>query len=230
VTTYAITGSSGYIGTRVCRHLLDSEPDCRIVGIDVRPTGSVALEAFVARNGLDGSVHAYYGVDQQDVARLGEIVAAEFGDAPLDLVVDDASHLLEPSRATFDRLFPCLRPGGVYVIEDWPMHQLKQADRSLTMLVFETALACAEVPHVVAGVTVHRGYAIVTRGDAPLDPSTFRLASLLGERAQTLVTPRTEPPRVMPAPAPSPSTGSAPRWHPVAPRERPAVGAARFLI
>jgi UDP-glucose 4-epimerase len=37
VTRYAITGSSGYIGSRVVRHLLDSEPDCRIVGIDVRP-------------------------------------------------------------------------------------------------------------------------------------------------------------------------------------------------
>lgn len=37
----------------------------------------------------------------------------------LDLVIDDASHLLTPSTATFNPLFPCPRPGGLHVIEDW---------------------------------------------------------------------------------------------------------------
>ena len=34
---YAITGASGYIGTRMTRRLLDREPDCHIVAIDIRP-------------------------------------------------------------------------------------------------------------------------------------------------------------------------------------------------
>jgi predicted methyltransferase len=38
-------------------------------------------------------------------------------DQLLDLVVDDTSHL-GPTRASFNTLFPRLRPGGVYVIED----------------------------------------------------------------------------------------------------------------
>ena len=53
-------------------------------------------------------------------ARLAEIVDEAFGDEPLDLVVDDCSHRYKPSRASFNELFPRLRPGGVYVIEDWP--------------------------------------------------------------------------------------------------------------
>ncbi len=38
---------------------------------------------------------------------------------PIDVVIDDASHLYEPTRASFETLFPLLRPGGLYLIEDW---------------------------------------------------------------------------------------------------------------
>jgi UDP-glucose 4-epimerase len=34
---YAITGSSGYIGTRMTRLLLERDPECTIIGMDVRP-------------------------------------------------------------------------------------------------------------------------------------------------------------------------------------------------
>ena len=38
---------------------------------------------------------------------------------PLDLVIDDGSHLLEETRTSFETLFPRLRKGGLYVVEDW---------------------------------------------------------------------------------------------------------------
>ena len=37
----------------------------------------------------------------------------------LDLVIDDASHLYELTRARFVTLFPLLQPGGMYIVEDW---------------------------------------------------------------------------------------------------------------
>ena len=37
MSTYAITGSSGYVGTRMTRWLLDASPDNRVIGFDVRP-------------------------------------------------------------------------------------------------------------------------------------------------------------------------------------------------
>lgn len=37
MATYAITGCSGYVGTRMLRWLFEREPDARIIGFDVRP-------------------------------------------------------------------------------------------------------------------------------------------------------------------------------------------------
>jgi hypothetical protein len=64
-------------------------------------------------------VRIYHGVDQADRDTIRRLVADEFAGQPLDLVIDDASHLLTPSTATFNPLFPRQRPGGLYVIEDW---------------------------------------------------------------------------------------------------------------
>ncbi|MFP3608175.1 class I SAM-dependent methyltransferase, partial [Paraburkholderia sp. SIMBA_053] len=35
------------------------------------------------------------------------------------LVVDDASHFYEQTKTSFKTLFPLVRPGGLYIIEDW---------------------------------------------------------------------------------------------------------------
>src|SRR5688572_20139836 len=37
MATYAVTGSSGYIGTRTIRWLLEADPENRVIGFDVRP-------------------------------------------------------------------------------------------------------------------------------------------------------------------------------------------------
>ena len=50
-------------------------------------------------------------------ALLG-IVEQEFGGA-LDMVMDDASHIYEPTLASFQILFTLLPEGGLYIIEDW---------------------------------------------------------------------------------------------------------------
>lgn len=38
---------------------------------------------------------------------------------PFDIIVDDCSHLGDLSRVSFWCLWPYLKPGGLYVIEDW---------------------------------------------------------------------------------------------------------------
>nr|ABL09966.1 O-methyltransferase [Streptomyces echinatus] len=53
--------------------------------------------------------------DQSDPAYLAGL-AAERG--PFDIVVDDGSHLNEHVLTSFEALFPHLRPGGLYVVED----------------------------------------------------------------------------------------------------------------
>lgn len=91
----------------------------RLVAVDLEPERLVALDDFVAARALGEVVRAHYGVDQADRATLTRILDEDLGDHPIDLVVDDASHALDPTRASFDLLFPRLAPGGLYVIEDW---------------------------------------------------------------------------------------------------------------
>ncbi len=157
-----------------------------LIGIDNRDTPSAALDIFIADHQLRTSVRPHYGVDQADTARLQDILERDVT-GPLDLVVDDASHLYETTRSTFNYLYPRLRPGGSYVIEDWPMHRDPKIDLPLTLLVFQLILACAAAPRIVADVTVNRNYAVITRGEAELAPGPLDLACCYGPRAASLL-------------------------------------------
>jgi hypothetical protein len=53
--------------------------------------------------------------DQKDPAVLDAIVAES---GPLDIVIDDGSHQPDDQQATLLRLWPSLKRGGLYVIED----------------------------------------------------------------------------------------------------------------
>lgn len=76
------------------------------------------FEWFINARGLGDRVTCHWGTDQADVAKLRTIVAADLR-GQLDLVIDDASHQYAPTKASFEALFPLIRPGGLYVIEDW---------------------------------------------------------------------------------------------------------------
>lgn len=88
-------------------------------GADAIPT----LEAFIEEQGLADVVRTFYGVDQRDRENLAAIVDEEF-EGPIDLIIDDASHLYQPTRNSFEELFPRLREGGIYMIEDWRWEHL----------------------------------------------------------------------------------------------------------
>jgi hypothetical protein len=164
----------------------------KLVGIDNRVTPSAALDSFLARRHLQEIVRPYFGVDQVDTVRLDQIVATEFDTEPLDLIVDDASHLLDATRTTFNCLFPRLRPGGVYLVEDWPIHRFlidrpPNTNMPLTLLIVELMLACNEAPDVIAKVTVDKNYALVLRGNAELTPGSFNLAAYHGKGARAFL-------------------------------------------
>ena len=82
---------------------------------------------------------------------------------------------------------PRVKPGGVYLLEDWPTHRLPQVTRPLAPLVFELCLACAESPDAVASIEVNRDYVVVRRGDAALESGTFALTDCYGARARALL-------------------------------------------
>ena len=112
-----------------------------------------------------------------------DIVQHEFCGSPLDLVIDDASHLYEPTKASFETLFPMLRPGGIYIIEDWgwahckefqsPDHPYFGGKLALTTLIFELVEATASLQTfihgmkeaLIANMSIFKGFAAVERGE-----------------------------------------------------------------
>ena len=87
----------------------DLLPEARIAGLDVDP---------VELDDAGDRVRVYQGF-QQDAEVLDRI-AAEVAPDGFDLIIDDASHFGAYTSASFWHLFPRhLKPGGVYVIEDW---------------------------------------------------------------------------------------------------------------
>lgn len=185
----------------------------RLVSVELSDVRVEALDRYIAERGVHDVVHPWYGVNQADRGRLAQIVTDEFGAEPLDLVVDDASHLYDESVASFEVLFPRLRPGGIYLLEDWRWNhilaeRLAMALRTsdavqreaiqqhiraqgtphtpMSRLVMELVLARAIKGDVVEEIVVGPDWTAVRRGPAELDPDTFRLAEHAADHFQML--------------------------------------------
>ena len=87
----------------------------RMSAVEIRREPVAPLLRYVA--GAEGRF-VHFSTSQCDREVLEEIVRKELADE-LDLVVDDASHTYEQTKASFEVLFPLLRPGGIYIVEDW---------------------------------------------------------------------------------------------------------------
>ena len=147
------------------------------LGVDLGQPPNDVLEAYVARRDLGNQLIASWGVDQSDGATLRAIVAQHDG-APLDLIIDDASHMYEPTKATFEALFPLLRVGGIYVIEDWawehwathgsPYHQWA-FEESPTRLAVQLVEATGTNQNLIERVDIFGGLIAAHRGPAVID-------------------------------------------------------------
>lgn len=138
------------------------------------------------------SLHGH--ISQDDRAKVSAVIECQL-DGPLDLIIDDASHQYFFSKRTFDILFPKLRAGGVYIIEDWawahwvgfqgPEDQWVE-NPALTNLVFELIMAAGSHASVIPRIKVLPGFVMVWRGDAALDAASFTLDKLILKRGRTL--------------------------------------------
>ncbi|MFC9437645.1 hypothetical protein [Nocardia sp. NPDC057030] len=86
-------------------------PRAAVFGIDI-----------IDKSALSGQRMTVLQADQSSAADLAHVVEVT---GPLDIIIDDGSHVSAHVIATFNALFPALRHGGIYVIEDlqtsyWP--------------------------------------------------------------------------------------------------------------
>jgi cephalosporin hydroxylase len=87
-------------------------PEANIHGVDVIPD-------YIKHCDPPTTVHIGSQADPEFLRRVVE------KSGPPDIVLDDGSHVASHQRASFKTLFPLVKPGGLYVIEDlhtayWP--------------------------------------------------------------------------------------------------------------
>lgn len=154
----------------------------RLIAIDIAPETMPNLGHYVRRR-HDRAISLHLGVNQADRPRLAEICARDLAGEPLDLVIDDASHFLFETRESFRELFPRLRPGGAYIIEDWGWshwpgdHWQREAGggyfrgkESMSNLVMELVVLAASKPEWIARVAIESATVHVTRGPGEIEP------------------------------------------------------------
>lgn len=175
----------GYLGPLVPRNVLevgifeggsaillaDKWNEAKIVGIDIRdPNPSVTRH--IAKMGFADRISLHYNVSQNDTGRVNAILDKEFGEEPIDVVIDDCSHLYDLTKATFNNVFPRLKPGGYYVVEDWAWaHWRDWQDGSkgwpdqpaLTNLLFEVTMISASSSWLISDVFVNSNFFIVKK-------------------------------------------------------------------
>ena len=145
------------------------QPD-KLVSLDV--SGPVRrFDEFCSSHPLGSRIAAKYETSQADEAALRRVLEEDFS-GPLDLVLDDASHDYDLTRASFEILFPAIRPGGCYALEDWQWaHAPGFWDRSdrpaLSNLLFQLLMLAAGRPDLIAKIEVYQGTAFIWRGDKP---------------------------------------------------------------
>lgn len=166
------------------------KPD-KLVSVDIcQPIA--AFDEFCRAHEAGHRIRPYYGVSQTDRNRIQEIVLREFDTAPIDVIIDDASHLYKNTRETFEIAFPLLRPGGIYLIEDWgwahwPDGDLYRGETALSMLIMELAMLCASRGDIVSEIRLFPAFALIRKSLRATHLCDFSLDSLYHKRGIELV-------------------------------------------
>jgi hypothetical protein len=164
------------------------------VAIDIiERADSAYFRRYVESRALRERIKTFWGTDQSDKVRLRALVASEF-DGSLDMVIDDASHMYGPTRASFEALFPYCVPGSLYIIEDWawghwagfitPDHPWASQE-VMTRLVTELIEAAGTSSLLISSVVVYQGFVAIERGPLQFqNPAEFDLEHHILRRAK----------------------------------------------
>ena len=171
-------------------------PDA-LLALELNPLDKPPLQRYLASRGR-GRVTFLRGIDQANRKAVHTACDRAFGDAPIDLVIDDASHWYPQTLATFTALFPRLAPGGLYVIEDWGwahwpgLHWQVEfggayfADKlPVSNLIVDLALLSAALPDAFPRIAFDSVSIYVERGAGEI-ARDFDVGALVHNRGQPL--------------------------------------------
>jgi hypothetical protein len=161
----------------------------RLVGIDWLHDRADVLDRFIARYSLSDQICLFYDTSQGDQDRLSWILRESLRDEPLDLVIDDCSHLYDMTKASLNILLPRLRRGGLYVIEDWgwahwpddywqgSTHQMIDEETPLSKLILELAMVVASCPGLISEMIIRPGNVYLRRGKDAISELDFDISA-----------------------------------------------------
>lgn len=166
----------------------------KFVGIDISPP-IAAFDSLCRRHGLERTICSHYGVSQTDRAAIESIIRSEFGMSPIDLIIDDASHLYRHSKRTFEIAFPFLKPGGCYVIEDWgwahwPDSPYLKGETALSLLIMELIMLSATRADIIEEIRVFPSFAFVIKSPNAPVLNDMKLDRLYTKRGLGLIGPK----------------------------------------
>jgi hypothetical protein len=154
-----------------------------------------AIDEIILAHNLGEKVKLHFGTSQADPAAVKQILDSDFGGEQLDLVIDDASHYYDLSRKSFEIIFPRLREGGLYIIEDWQWAHMNDAryqsgevfggQPALSNFIFELLIAYGSHPDLFWNIVVRDWFVALQKGSKQL-PDDFRLDDVLRMRGKSL--------------------------------------------
>jgi len=161
-----------------------------LAGIDISRTPIHALEKYKEGRPY---IKTYYGLSQDRPQTRGA-AQANFPNG-IDLVVVDASHLYSETKTSFENIFPLVKSGGLYVIEDWAWaHRPSSQDRNavwrdrpaLTNLIFELTVMTA-ISRVIDTVTIKENLVCIKKARGTLPVSKLDLTAHLRGKEMPLI-------------------------------------------
>ena len=167
--------------------LMDLE---KFVGIDIMDSAR-GIEPFLAQHEVGKKIKFHFSVSQSDERSVRKLIKSEFAKSPIDLIIDDASHQYAHTKRTFEIAFPHLRPGGVYVIEDWGWPHWKgyngfMGEPAMSMLIFELVMLCATSQEVVSDIRIFPSFAFIRKSEAATDLLNFSIEKFYQKRGLSL--------------------------------------------
>jgi hypothetical protein len=141
-------------------------------------------------------VKLHYGISQNHREPMEAAIRESFAPGELDLIIDDCSHLYQPTKNSFEVAFPYLKPGGLYVIEDWgwahwpgPWQKEDHHWRghlAMSNLIFELVMTTASVPDFFGKMTIYGHMVIIEKSPKAQVGKAFSLDALVKARGKTL--------------------------------------------
>ncbi len=153
-----------------------------------------AFEATLANHPIGRKITAYWKTSQDDADRVREILEREFGDNPPDLIIDDASHLYELTKKSFEIAFPYLADGGHYIIEDWSWSHWPENQSpshgwfhlpAMSNLILELVMLLPS-SDMIEHITVRQGYVIIKKKASRFKKQLLNIDGTLRTRGQRL--------------------------------------------